>query len=197
MKYGVFFSFLLILLPAAAQDSSHITVHIIYGSKPAAPGENKWFGGKWGGHIGLQVGNDKIVHFNPGGKVRVFGKKSQPGTWVLSSINHFYCTFGCDTVKTMRVTIPVPKADKLHLDTVCGSFLNNAPYPYAFFGMRCTSACYHLLAEAAIFPEHSKGKMIRKFFYPRRLRRFLLRHRGGDWVISGEKGTNRRKWDHD
>lgn len=198
MKYLYSLLLLFIHYSISAQDSTHITVHVIYGSKPIAKGETKWFGGKLGGHIGLQVGKDKIIHFNPGGKVRAFGRSAEPGNYVLSSVREFYRTFHCDSAKRMQVTIPVTAEMKLQLDSVCGVFLKNPPYPYAFFGMRCTSACYHLLSVAGVYPEYSKKKMIRRFFYPRRLRKRLIRSaKDRNWKLTLTEWTVRRKWDHD
>lgn len=198
MKHLYTLLLLFISYSISAQDSTHITVHVIYGSKPIAEEETKWFGGKLGGHIGLQVGKDKIIHFNPSGKVRAFGRSSEPGSYILSSVKEFYHIFHCDSAKRMQVTIPVSMETKHYLDSICGIFLKNPPYPYAFFGMRCAAACYHLLSVADVYPEYSKGKMIRRFFYPRKLRKRLIRSaKAGNWKLSITTGTIRRKWDHD
>lgn len=197
-------TFLLILLsaflfPAAfAQDSLFVTVHVIYGSKPKAPGETEWFGGKWGGHVGLEIAPDRVIHFNPGGPFKVLRRKSDPGTYAESSVARFYCTFGCDTVKTMQVRIPVTATGRDSLIRMSDHYLANSPYPYAFFGMRCAAACYHLLSHASVFSGKSENTMIRRFFYPRRLRKFLLREsRKHQWEVIINEGTRRRKWDHD
>lgn len=198
MKHLYSLLMLILCIQVSAQDSTHLTVHIIYGSKPLAKGESKWFGGKLGGHIGLQVGRDKIIHFNPNGKVRVFGHSDEPGQYVLSSKKSFYNTFHCDSAKTMQVVISVSPEAKQHLDSICRGFLNASPYPYAFFGMRCTSACYHLLSEAGVVPKMSKSHMTRRFFYPRRLRKLLLKKATSQhWTITQTAGTSCRKWDHD
>jgi hypothetical protein len=190
--------FLTALFPAISQDSLFVTVHAIYGSKPLKPDENKWFGGILGGHIGLETSPGKVVHFNPGRKVRAFGRKSEPGTYSISSTEQFYCTFGCDSVKRMQVKIPVTAEQSRVLDSISENYHEAPPYPYAFFGMRCTAACYHLLSQADVYPDYRKGKMIRRFFYPRRLRKRLIRSAGKQhWKVSYGEGRVGRKWDHD
>jgi hypothetical protein len=181
-----------------SQDTSFVTVHVIYGSKPAAEGEDKWFGGRWGGHVGLEVAPDKVIHFNPGGKVRAFGRKDQPGTYVQSTVNSFYCTFGCDSAREMSVRIPVPESLRQRIDSTGSAFIGHEPYPYAFFGMRCAAACYHLLSVGDVYKDWRKGKMIRKVFYPRRLRKRLLKSaKKYGWEVKITEGTPRRKWDWD
>ncbi len=189
---------LISLWPVFAQDTLYATVHVIYGSKPKAEGEGNWFGGKWGGHIGLEIAPDTVIHFNPGCEFTILRRKAGPGTYRSSTVESFYCTFGCDMVKTLQVRIPITAAGRDSLRAISERFLEEAPYPYAFYGMRCTAACYHLLSVASVFPEKSEGKMIRKFFYPRRLRKFLLRKaRKNDWLVTRTEGSERRKWDHD
>lgn len=183
---------------AFAQDSTFVTAHFIYGSKPKAEGERKWFGGKLGGHVGLEIYPGTILHFNPGGKVRAFRRKSPKGVYSTSSLEAFYCTFGCDTVKTMQIRIPISKAYQDTLKILSDSLKNNSPYPYAFFGMRCTAACYHILSYAGVYPKKTENYMLRRFFYPRRLRKFLIKDaKEHNWQVTRSSGNNRRKWDHD
>lgn len=183
---------------AQTTDTTFITVHVVYGSKPLVNKTEKWFGGKLGGHIGLEVAPGKVVHFNPGGKFRICGRKSEPGRYVTSKVSDFYCTFGCDSIKKLAVRIPVSIAKQQLVDSIGKAYCENPPYPYAFFGMRCAAACYHLLSEADVFPDYRKGKMIRKFFYPRRLRKRVLRYAAkNNWEIIRKEGSVTRKWDHD
>ncbi|HLP54051.1 MAG TPA: hypothetical protein VK151_03445 [Fluviicola sp.] len=182
----------------AAQDSLFATVHVIYGSKPKAKTEGKWFGGKLGGHVGLEVSPGKVVHFNPGGAVGAWQKNSDTGSYVISTIEGFYSTFGTDSVKQMAVKIPISEAGFKVLDSIANHFVGHPPYPYAFFGMRCAAACYHLLSFTEVYPKISKRKMVRKFFYPRKLRKRLIKtakKRG--WKVTITEGRATRKWDHD
>lgn len=181
-----------------AQDSLFVTVHVIYGSKPISENEGKWFGGKLGGHVGLEIMPGQVIHFNPGGAVKATRQHSDTGSYVQSSIENFYCTFGCELVKTMQVNIPVTLAERTLLDSISQQFVAHPPYPYAFFGMRCAAACYHLLSYTSIAPEFGDRKMVRRFFYPRKLRKYLIRRaKKTHWKITVSEGRESRKWDHD
>ena len=179
-----------------AQDT--LTFYCVYGSKPKAKGESSWFGGKLGGHIGLGINADTVFHFNPRGPVYALNRNSPLGVWRKNSAADFLCTFGCDSVKTLIVKIPVDHTKWVKVREKGLEFIKKSPYEYAFFGMRCTAACYHLLSIADVYPELSKRKMTNKFFYPRKLRRKLLEDpRNSGWIISREPGRTTRKWDHD
>ncbi len=181
-----------------AQDSLFATVHVIYGSKPKAKTEGKWFGGKLGGHVGLEVSPGKVVHFNPGGAVGAWQKNSDTGNYIVSTVEGFYCTFGCDSVKRMAVKIPISAADFKVLDSISNHYVEHSPYPYAFFGMRCAAACYHLLSFTDAYQEISKRKMVRRFFYPRKLRKRLIKSaKKQHWKVTITEGRSTRKWDHD
>lgn len=175
-----------------------ITVVFIYGSKPITESESEWFGGKLGGHVGLQLNKDSVFHFNPGGKVSAFQKKNLPGNWVMSSSEQFWCTWGCDSMKTLSVQIPITQQQKSNLTIAIEQQNEHTDFCYAFFGMRCTSSCYYLLSKTGIYPVLGEKKMIRKYFYPRKLRKKLLKDaRQKDWTTISTVGTVNRKWDHD
>lgn len=175
-----------------------VTALFIYGSKPITASERKWFGGKLGGHVGLEVGTDSVFHFNPSGAVKVFGDNETPGSWILSDKSQFLCTFGCDSNKVLAIEIPVDSLTLTSIRKQALIFLDQSPYPYAFFGMRCTSSCYHLLSMGGILQQKSKSAMIRKNFYPRKLRKRLLKMaRKNNWKICRTEGRSTRKWDHD
>lgn len=175
-----------------------LVVEIIYGSKPLAESEKQWFGGKLGGHIGLKIGKDSVMHFVPGGSVKATNMNSDTGRYLISSSKQFYRTFYCDTTKTCRIFIPVTTDQKQKLLAGANDFLEKGPYPYAFFGMRCAAACYHLLSLADVTEDRSRSRMTWKFFYPRKLRKFLFKEaKQNGWIIEKTAGSAKRKWDHD
>lgn len=175
-----------------------LVVEVIYGSKPISKDESHWFGGKLGGHIGLKIGNDSVMHFVPGGKVAATNINSDTGRYLISSTAQFYRTFYCDTTKTCRIFIPISSAQKHQLLSDVKPFIEKGPYPYALFGMRCAAACYHLLSLANVTKDLSRSKMTWKFIYPRKLRKYLFKEaKAKGWVIQGTPGSTKRKWDHD
>ncbi len=175
-----------------------LVVEIIYGSKPLTKDGRHWFGGKLGGHIGLRIGQDSVMHFIPGGSVKATNVNSDIGRYIISSKKQFYRTFYCDTTKTCQIFIPVTPAQKQELLIASAPFLQNGPYPYAFFGMRCAAACYHLLSLSKVTKKLSKSRMTWKFFYPRKLRKFLFNEADKNgWIVKHSTGSSKRKWDHD
>ncbi|MNJ86078.1 hypothetical protein D3C87_35620 [compost metagenome] len=189
---------LLLLSFGSFCQTETLVVEIIYGSKPLAESEKHWFGGKLGGHIGLKIGEDSVMHFVPGGRVAATNVNSDTGRYLISSSRQFYRTFYCDTTKTCRIFIPVTTAQKQKLLEESKAFLEEGPYPYAFFGTRCAAACYHLLSLADITEDRSKSRMTWKFLYPRKLRKFLFKEASKNgWIIERTAGSTKRKWDHD
>lgn len=191
------FNLLLLSFNCFSQTDT-LVVEIIYGSKPLTKDGADWFGGKLGGHIGLRIGKDSVMHFIPGGRVNATNMNSDIGRYIISSEKQFYKTFYCDTTKTCRIFIPVTHAQKQELLAASASFLQKGPYPYAFFGMRCAAACYHLLSLGKVTEKRSRSRMTWKFFYPRKLRKFLFKEADKNgWIVSHSKGSSKRKWDHD
>lgn len=175
-----------------------LVVEIIYGSKPLDKSESHWFGGKLGGHIGLKIGKDSVMHFVPGGRVAATNVNSDTGRYLISSTKSFYRTFYCDTTKTCQIFIPITSSQKQQLLSDAKPFLKEGPYPYAFFGMRCAAACYHLLSLANVTTDLSRSKMTWKFIYPRKLRKYLFKEaKKNGWVIKETPGSTKRKWDND
>ncbi|AEA46041.1 hypothetical protein [Fluviicola taffensis] len=182
----------------AISQSDTLIVEIIYGSKPLSKNGAHWFGGKLGGHIGLTIGEDSVMHFLPGGRVAATNINSDIGKYIISNKRRFYRTFSSDTLKTCRIFIPVTSTQKQQLLNDSKSFLKEGPYPYAFFGMRCAAACYHLLSLADVTKDLSRSKMTWKFIYPRKFRKHLFKEAlKNNWKIIETKGDSKRKWDHD
>lgn len=189
---------LLCLLPAFCfSQTDTLVVEVIYGSKPLAKSEAHWFGGKLGGHIGLRIGQDSIMHFLPGGRVNATNANSDTGRYIISTEKQFYRIFAADSLKTCRIFIPISPSQKQLLLSDSKAFLEKGPYPYSLFGMRCAAACYHLLSLANVTEDLSQRKMTWKFIYPRKLRKYLFREaEKTHWKITRTAGAVNRKWDH-
>jgi hypothetical protein len=64
--------------------------------------------------------------------------------------------------------------------------------------MRCASAVYNILGLLQIVDVHSKQKTSRNIFYPRILRKLLLKKAcEHNWFLYREPGKGTRKWDKD
>jgi hypothetical protein len=201
MKFIAAFLLTLIVVKGLSQD--HILkVHFLYGSKPAKQfkdSERKWFGGKLGGHVGIESDSGKIISFFRKGKFHWFGsKKNRHSRYAIHSPEKFYNIFGTtdNEVKSAIVYIPVSLQQKQKFDSLTTSYLNQTPYDYAFLGMRCGAAAYEILAQLEILPRYSISKTARKIFYPKKLRRRLFTKADAlHWRVDRQDGSLRRKWE--
>src|SRR5690606_27849943 len=77
-------------------------------------------------------------------------------------------------------------------------YLNQTPFDYALFGMRCASTAHDLLAQTGIFKTRNKSGYILKTFYPRKLRKRLLDLAFEEkYEITYQVGRKERKWEKD
>ncbi|MGF2412666.1 hypothetical protein [Ferruginibacter sp.] len=189
---------------AFSQDSSFLKVHFLYGSRPLHKNkgtEQKWFGGVKGGHVGIEADSGRIVNFVPNGKFHWFAKKnSRHSRYAIHTQNSFYSILGghYDSAKRTVVIIPVTQQQKQHFDSITAAYLKQTPYDYALIGMRCGAAAYEILAQLKILQQYSYAKTYRKIFYPKKLRKRLLKKAAvNGWVILQQPGSSKRKWEKD
>jgi hypothetical protein len=204
MKKVLFILLFLIPIIGFCHDSTYLKVHFLYGSRPLKKykdTEPKWFGGVLGGHVGIEGDSEKIVNFLPNGKFHWFAKKDdRHSLYAVHSINRFYEILGgeAENVKSAIVYIPVTLQQKQKFDSIAAAYLQQTPYDYALFGMRCGAAAYEILGQLNILTHYSIKKTSRKIFYPKKLRKRLFRlAERNDWRIIKQDGSERRKWEKD
>jgi hypothetical protein len=187
-----------------AQDSTTIKVLFLYGSKPKKAFkdvESEWFGGILGGHVGIQLDSTTVIDFMPSGPFHKFAHKTDfSSDFVTHDPNNFFTLFGSptDSVKHMTVSIPISAAQKKEFDSIASAYLENTPYDYAFFGMRCGAAAYDILSQIDILKQYGHRRTYMKIFYPRKLRRRLVKQaKRKNWNIEQQEGAFRRKWERD
>lgn len=187
---------------AFSQDSSFLKVHFLYGSKPMRQyksTEQKWFGGMKGGHVGIESDSGRIVNFVPSGKFHWFAQKNnRHSRYTLHTENDFYSILGgnADSAKKKIIIIPVTKQQKQRFDSITTAYLKQTPYDYALIGMRCGAAAYEILAQIKILQHYNYGKTYRKIFYPKKLRKRLLKKAiANKWIILQQRGSAKRKWE--
>lgn len=202
MKYILYFIILITTNQAIAGDSLYLKVHFLYGSRPKAAykdTEAKWFGGKLGGHVGIEADSTQILNFVPTGKHHAFAKNKTPqSAFVIHNPQSFYAILGGNgsNVKKAIIYIPISDILKLKMDSISAAYRQESPYDYAIFGMRCGAAAYDILAQLGILPEYSIHKTYKKIFYPKKLRKRLFRLADKNhWFIYTEPGSNTRKWE--
>jgi len=195
---------LLFSVSVGAQETRFLPVHFLYGSRPLQKYkfmEKKWFGGKLGGHVGIEIDTNKIMNFVHRGTFHlVSSKQNKHGNYIVSSYSHFNSILGGDSnkVKTLTIFIPVNPQQQLKLDSLSKEYLNCSPYDYALLGMRCGAASYEVLAQLGILPQYSRSKTALKVFYPKILRKQLLRKaEENGWQMVRQDGSERRAWETD
>ncbi|CAN5897662.1 hypothetical protein BH11BAC7_BH11BAC7_30950 [soil metagenome] len=198
----LFFAFLLEGKPLFCQtDSSQkfITVHFLYGSKPACgykATEKKLFGGIHGGHVSIQV-DSTIFSFRPKTGWHIISRHHKiEGGYIEEPAT----TWAKDTSDKKYTSIRIPVSDTQYaaLTTLEQCYRDTCPYDYAFLGMRCASACADVLSHLGIVKQRSNFGLIRKNFYPKRLRRKLLRYaKKNELEVIRKEGKRSRNWERD
>lgn len=206
------FSIIALLLLAAAVHAQqattkkYIKVHFLYGSKPAKAykaEERSWFGGMLGGHVGIETDSGRIFNFTPRGTFHVFTHKKprkRHSHFTYHDKSSFYSILGgpADSNKQLCVTIPLTEEQYRLLDTLQKKYLAQTPYDYAFFGYRCGAAAYDVLSRLGILKKYNHRKTYMKIFYPKKLRKRLIKKAAANgWKMERKEGTKRRKWEGD
>lgn len=188
----------------SAQDNIYLKVHFLYGSKPLwkhKDTQKKWFGGLLGGHVGIESDSGKIINFVRKEKFHLIAKKQDKHSrYAIHSFPDFYNIFrdNVDSVKKTIIYVPITKKQKEQFDSITQQYIKETPYDYAFIGMRCGAATYELLGQLNILPKYSYTKTYLKIFYPKLLRKRLLKKANEhNWTIIREEGSRKRRWERD
>jgi len=190
---------LLFVLPSFSQtDTSHIIkIHFLYGSKPKKNykgSEAKYFGGLHGGHVSIEV--DSIDYgFVPNGRLHIFPHKRKRHSAFISSNTQGLPVYP-DDYKVVIISIPVTQKQYIEIKKILSHYDKIAPYDYAFFGMRCAAATEDVLGQIGILKDKTKLKGVRTTFYPKKLRRRLIKlaeEKG--WKLERTTGRKTRKWE--
>jgi hypothetical protein len=177
----------------------YLTIHFLYGSKPARgckATEHKAFGGIHGGHVSMQL-DSTIFSFVPKYGWHIISRHHKiEGGYLLEDAT----TWASDTSGEKYTSIRIPLTDTQYksLVRIEKDYLATSPYDYAFLGMRCASACADVLGQLGIIKHRSNFGLIRKHFYPKRLRRKLLRYaKRNKLEVVRTQGRKSRKWERE
>jgi hypothetical protein len=182
------------------------TIHVrfLYGSKPKPEHkreQKRWFGGLLGGHVGIQYDSTRYLSFFYEGRVHVFQhKRHKNGRYDLQSdsLFNFIMDKDVDSVKSLSIYIPVTRIQKEKFLSISNSYVQESPYDYAFLGVRCGSSTYHILSHIGVLNHYPYFRMWTKIFYPKKLRRQLIRQaKKNNWKMVKKKGTHKRIWERD
>ena len=196
MRIILVFIALIIFNACLAGDSTYtIRINFLYGSRPAKGyhgQESKLFGGIKGGHVNVEAGG-KVLDFHPGNNP-LFPKNKKPsGGFTLNS-----SVYWSNTDKWKTVIVPVSKDQFNELQYIFDSVTSKTPYDYAIFGMRCAAASYDVLSKIGLFKEFSNKKNVVTHFYPKLLRKKVLKWAANNnYAIISNEGRRSRKWESD
>ncbi|MFI5202932.1 MAG: hypothetical protein ACHQF2_00430 [Flavobacteriales bacterium] len=190
--------FVLIFRPFSGYCDT-LTVHFLYGSKPAKghkTTESKWFGGLHGGHVTIQLGA-YLYGFGPSGSGQVFSHRKKFRSYFQKES---YASWVRDTaqMKYMSIKIPVDTVLLDSLQQIFDRWVESTPHDYAFFGMRCASTAYNGLSKIGVVHKRGRFGMTYKYFYPKLLRKYLLKKsKSRKWSVIAHRGRKTRKWEGD
>lgn len=181
-----------------ANDSTTylIKINFLYGSRPAKgykDSESKLFGGIKGGHVNIEAG-DRVLDFLCGNNPLFPNKKSPTGGFKINqSVN-----WDTATNKWASVLVPVSSQQYNLLQHLFDSLSAKTPYDYAIFGMRCAAASYDVLSDIGLFKKIPNPKNISKHFYPKLLRKKVLKWaEENNYMVISKEGRTSRKWESD
>lgn len=182
-----------------SSNQKSITVHFLYGSKPAKGNEateKKLFGQLHGGHVSIQI-DTEIFSFGFNTEWHVFAHhRNIVGVYHLERVDEWMK----DTADKKYTSIQIPLSDSQFtiLKNIEAKYLAKSPYDYAFFGMRCAAAAGDLLSELGILKKRSNLGDIIKYFYPKRLRKKLLSYaKKNNLKVTRKQGKKSRRWEKD
>jgi|TARA_R110000737_G_scaffold140765_2_gene171550 hypothetical protein len=199
-------SFFSVALKAQEFSEFPDTLHVrfLYGSKPKPEHkreQKRWFGGMLGGHVGVQYDSTRYLSFFYEGRVHVFQHRNRKsGRYDLQTDSAFNYIMDekVDSVKSLSIYIPITRIQKEKFLSICHSYINETPYDYAFFGVRCGSSTYDVLSHVGVLKHYDYFKMWTKIFYPKKLRWRLIRAaKKNNWKMLKQKGTHKRFWEKD
>ena len=184
----------------ASSVSHYITVHYLYGSKPAKghrDTEPHYFGGMHGGHVYLEF-DSTLFSFTPNRyPVHLVAHHRRRHSGFGYQDLHDWCK---DTSqwRITSVTYPLNDSQYTVLKKVAEHYAAATPYDYAFFGMRCAAAAYDVLAQVGVVKKRSKFGNVFANFYPKLMRKRMLRDATEKGLkVVRRQGRASRKWEKD
>jgi hypothetical protein len=179
-----------------------LIVHIAHGSRPHPEHRDKqkhWLGGMLGGHVVIELDSFAYGFNFESRRVHIFPrKKDSRQAGVFEKENAAELMQHWRNNKVTSVYVPINDSDYIRIRHDLEQLHEDAPFDYAFWGMRCASTAYMFLSRVEVFEKAGKSKSIRKAFHPRALRKKLLRAASKKGLrVEVHPGTSERIWEGD
>jgi hypothetical protein len=180
-------------------DGHWIKVHFLHGSKPKHAfrhTEPKYLGGLHGGHVSIQF--DSVdVGFETNGRVHLLPHPHHPdGLFKVKLVKGADPYPDSARLTTVHILLPDSTYDRMK--RLLYDYAAHTPYDYAFLGMRCASATQDILARLQVLPKKRRMNNILTTFYPRKLRRRVLKMAADkNYRVVRRDGRRSRIWEKD
>lgn len=182
-----------------ADSIAEIKVHFLYGSKPKRKykdQELKYFGGLHGGHVSIEI-NGVDYGFEPNRGFHVLARRKKFKSAYVANRLMGRPRYGSNS-KTATVFLPVTSAQANAMENKLKGYCEQPPYDYAFLGMRCASSVHEVLSSAGIVKPRKRAWNIISTFYPKKLRKRLLKlAKQKNYIVIFNAGRQTRKWEKD
>jgi hypothetical protein len=172
-----------------------IIVHLFHGSKRKKNfrAEPKELGGKFGGHVTIQI-DDRVYgfYYKDIKNIHIIShKKNKSCIFQNQSISEWNAIIA--NKKVTSIIIPATLAEKTILTDFYNKNIENPEYDYSFFGQRCASSCYNLLKS---LNKIKGGHYFFNAFYPGQLRKKLVKEaKKNNYLVYVKEGSETRIWE--
>ncbi len=178
------------------EDNSFVYVHFIHGSVPKKNCfyKKKRLGGYLGGHIEIEnqgyvygfVYDSLPINIFPKKKFNSKFEKRKKEIWIKKTKYD----------KITSIKIPINQLQQKKIDSILISYVKKPPFDYAFFGQRCTSATIGVLSKAGVFKNIGEYQAILAFYYPRLLRKTLIKYAAKNKLdVFKKQGVSCHSWE--
>ena len=198
-RWLLVFGTLLVISGLAAQEEHIIRVIFRYGSIPVHGYEKVEYeevGGLYGGHVSFGIDSLEIGFTNRK-RLHLFNDKDD-----FESLFYWEYLKNYEnqllSKKVVVFMVPLTGEQYVKLRAILMQYIENTPYDYAFFGMRCASATYDVLSQIGLFEPLPRFRNMVSNFYPRRFRAKMFRlAQENHYTIIKHTGRLTRIWEED
>jgi hypothetical protein len=181
-----------------SQEEHIIRVIFRYGSIPVQGYEKVEYeeiGGLYGGHV--SIGIDSLeIGFTNRKKIYLFENTKDNGLYYWEYLKNYENQLL--SKKVVVFMVPLSEEQYAKLRNLLMQYIEDAPYDYAFFGMRCASATYDVLSQIGLFKPLPRFQNIVSNFYPKRFRAKMFRlAQENHYTVISHKGRLTRIWEED
>ena len=179
----------------AVRDNK-ILVHFIHGSVPQknCSYKKQRLGGHLGGHIEIESKGFVYGFLYDTLPINYISKSKFNSKFEKRSVKEWNELVKNDKITTIEIPTSIEESKKL--DNLLNIHFSKTPYDYSFFGQRCTSSTAEILSDAGIINKFSNKEAVIAFYYPKLLRRTMLKYADKNKLkVNNKKGIECHDWE--